>query len=184
MSFFKHGRDGIELWTSIATIDSGTFRQASKAGRAERGYIWQSRWGEDGKGQRGDPGSSPAWRRCQPPFQHKQQLQRDNMEEGLARPFKDRGNSTLATHLEEGGLTCQCKQDHVLARDSTYGWRETAQLGRSHGERDNSLGGDYVGRGKREWNCCAWRRSSSTLFVVDIGGTPAWPWFKSSDSNL
>ncbi len=59
------------------------------------GLHGKSRGGGNGKGQHGDPGSSPAWRTVRP-FPTKQQQQQDNMVEGLARPFMDLGKSTWA----------------------------------------------------------------------------------------
>jgi hypothetical protein len=66
--------------------------------------------------------------------------------------------SSMWALITRGGLMCQCVQGHVLARDSTYGLRETAQLGRPHSERDNSLGGDYV----------SWKTRMELLFVETI----------------
>jgi hypothetical protein len=79
------------------------------------GLHGKSRGGGNGKGQRGDPGSSPAWRTVSS-FPTKQQQQRDNMVEGLARPFKDLGKSTWAPITR--GANVPVMQGHVLARDS------------------------------------------------------------------
>jgi hypothetical protein len=133
---------------------SGHWDELQQQGQAlqERGSIWQITWRRRWlRGQHGDPGSSPTWRRCQPPSNLSNSGNETIWKKDLRGSLRTLGTAREPPH-HKGGLTCECMWGHMLARDSTYGSRDTAQLGGAHSERDNSLGRDYVGSGKREYS--------------------------------